>query len=111
MLTEEALALTKMNDSHRTPNKQGAKPATNPEDQETLPSPEPNQRRLRNQEHETEQMKKIFENFIENKKNNSENREKNMRWKSQDMKWANMDTQNLLTTKTTPTQTMNDHII
>jgi hypothetical protein len=27
------------------------------------------------------------------------------------MKWANMDTQNLLTTKTTPNQTMNDHIM
>jgi hypothetical protein len=27
------------------------------------------------------------------------------------MKWANMDTKNLLTTKTTPTQTMNYHII
>jgi hypothetical protein len=32
LMTEE-LALTKMNDSHRTPNKQDSKPAAKPEDQ------------------------------------------------------------------------------
>jgi hypothetical protein len=44
VLTTEELALTKMNDSHRTPNKQDAKPAAELEDQENPPSPEPNQR-------------------------------------------------------------------
>jgi hypothetical protein len=63
---EEELALTKMNDSHRTPNKQYAKPAAEPEDQATPPSPETNRRRLRKQEHKTEQMKKLFETFTEN---------------------------------------------
>jgi hypothetical protein len=63
-------------------NKQDAKPAAEPEDQAALPSPELNQRRLRKQEHETEQMKKLFETFTENK-NNSVNREKNTRWKLQ----------------------------
>jgi hypothetical protein len=33
VLTEEELALIKMNDSHRTPNKQDAKPAAETEDQ------------------------------------------------------------------------------
>jgi hypothetical protein len=55
-----------MNNSHHTPNKQDAKPAAEPEDQETPPSPEPNRRRLRKQEHETEQMKKLFKNFTKN---------------------------------------------
>jgi hypothetical protein len=35
VLTEEELALTKINDPHSTPNKQDAKPAAEPEDQET----------------------------------------------------------------------------
>jgi hypothetical protein len=42
ILMEEELALTKINDSHRTPNKQDVKPAADPEDQATPPSPEPN---------------------------------------------------------------------
>jgi hypothetical protein len=66
VLTEEELALTKMNDSHHTPNKQDPQPAANPEYQETPPSPEPSRRRLRKQEHETEQMKKRSETFTEN---------------------------------------------
>jgi hypothetical protein len=55
-----------MNDSNRTPNKQDAKPAAEPEDQEIPPSPEPNRRRLRKQEHETKQMKKLFNLFTKN---------------------------------------------
>jgi hypothetical protein len=51
VLTAEELALTKMNDSHRTPNKQDAKPETELEDQETPPLPEPNLRRIRKQDH------------------------------------------------------------
>jgi hypothetical protein len=47
VLTEEELALTKMNDSRRTPNKQDATPEAEPDDQEIPPSPEPNRRRLR----------------------------------------------------------------
>jgi hypothetical protein len=63
VLTEEEWALIKMNDSHRTPKKEDTKPAAEPEDQESPPSPEPNQRRIRKQEHETEQMKKLFATF------------------------------------------------
>jgi hypothetical protein len=66
VLTEEEIALIKMNNSHSTPNKQDEKPAAEPEDQTTPPSPEPNRSRLRKQEHETEQMKKLFEIFTEN---------------------------------------------
>jgi hypothetical protein len=55
-----------MNDSHGTPSKQDAIPASEPEYQETTPSPEPNQRRLRKQGKGTEKIKKLFETFTEN---------------------------------------------
>jgi hypothetical protein len=63
---EEEQALIMMNDSHRTPNKEDTKPEAKPENQESPPSPEPNRKRLQKQEHETEQMKKIFATFTEN---------------------------------------------
>jgi hypothetical protein len=63
---EEERALITMNDSHRTPNKEDTKPAADPKDQESPPSPEPNRRILRKQEHESEQMKKLFATFTEN---------------------------------------------
>jgi hypothetical protein len=44
---EEEQALIKMNDSHRTPNKEDAKPAAQPENEDSSPLPEPDQRRLR----------------------------------------------------------------
>jgi hypothetical protein len=66
VLTEEERALTTMNDSLRTPNKEDTKPAANPENQESPPSPEPNQKRLRKQDQETEQMKKLFAIFTKN---------------------------------------------
>jgi hypothetical protein len=111
VLTEEELALTEMNESHRTPNKQDAKPEAEPEDQETLPSPEPNRRRLRKQEHETEQMKKLFETFTKNTQKQLREQGEKHAMEIAAMKRANMDTQNLLTTKKTPTQTINDHVI
>jgi hypothetical protein len=100
-----------MNDSHRTPNKQDVKPAAELEDKENLLSPEPNRRRLRKQEHETEQMKKLFENFTENTQKQLLEQGEKHAMEIAAMKRANMDTQNLLTTKTKPTQTMNDRII
>jgi hypothetical protein len=79
----DELALTKMNDSHRTPNKQDAKPEAELEDQETPPSPEPNRRRLRKQDHKSKTMKKLFTFLQKTHKNNYVNRKKNMRWKLQ----------------------------
>jgi hypothetical protein len=72
-----------MNDSHRTPNKQDAKPAAGPEDQATPPLSEPNRRRLRKQEHKTEQMKKLFETFTENTQKQLREQGDNTRWKLQ----------------------------
>jgi hypothetical protein len=110
VLTEEERALITMNDSHRTPNKEDTKPAAKPEDQESPPSPEPNRKRLWKQEHKTDQMKKLFSTFTENT-HTQKLWEQGEKYKMEitAMKWANMDKHNLLTTKTTPTQTMNDH--
>jgi hypothetical protein len=56
-------------------------------------------------------MKKLFETFTENTQKQLREQEAKHAMEITTMKRANMDTQNLLTTKTTPTQTMNDHRI
>jgi hypothetical protein len=55
-----------MNDYHRTPNKEDAKPAAQLENEDSSPSPEPDQRRLYKQEHEADKMKKLFSTLAEN---------------------------------------------
>jgi hypothetical protein len=109
VLTEEERALIKMNDSHRTPNKEGTKPAAEPDDQKSPPSPEPNQRRLQKQKHETEKLKKLFATFTKNTQKQLREQEEKYVMEIVAMKRAYMDTQNLLTRKKTPTQIMNDH--
>jgi hypothetical protein len=42
VLAEEELASIKMSDSHRIPNKEDTKPAAQPENEDSSPSPEPN---------------------------------------------------------------------
>jgi hypothetical protein len=111
VLTSEELALTRMNDSHRTPNKQYVKPADKPEEQETPPSPETNRRQLRNQEHETETMKKLSASLTKNTQKQLREQEEKYAMEIAAMKRANMDTQNLITKNTAPAQTMNDHRI
>jgi hypothetical protein len=55
-----------MNDYHQTPNKEDTKPAPKPENQENPLSPEHNRKRLWKQEHETDQINKIFTTFTKN---------------------------------------------
>jgi hypothetical protein len=98
-----------MNDSQRTLNKQDVKPAAEAEDQETPPSPKPNRRRPRKQDHETETMKKPLASFTGNTQKQLSEQEEKHAMEIAAMKRANMDTQNLLTTKKAPTQTLNDH--
>jgi hypothetical protein len=66
VITAEEQTLIMMNDSHRAPNKEDTKPAANPEDEESPPSPEPNQTILRKQEQESDHMKKLFATLAEN---------------------------------------------
>jgi hypothetical protein len=88
VLTTDELAPTKINESHRTPKKQNAKPAAEPEDQETRPSPEPNWRRLQKQDHETETMKKLFARFTENTQKQLREQEEKHAMEIAAMKWT-----------------------
>jgi hypothetical protein len=60
VLTEEEQALIKMNDSHWTLNKEDTKPAAQPKNEDSSPSPGPKRRRLSKKEHESDHMKKLF---------------------------------------------------
>jgi hypothetical protein len=66
VLMEEEQAIIKMNDSHRTPNKEDTKPAAQPENEYSSPSPEPDLIKLNKQEHEAYKMKKLFATLAEN---------------------------------------------
>jgi hypothetical protein len=66
VLAEEEQALIKINDSHRTPNKEDTKPADQPENEDSSPSPELDQRRLSKQKDEAGHMKKLFATLAEN---------------------------------------------
>jgi hypothetical protein len=66
VLTKEEQALIKMNDFHQTPNKEDTKPVAQPENEDSFPSPKPNQKRLSKQEHEADHMKKLFATLAEN---------------------------------------------
>jgi hypothetical protein len=98
-----------MADVQGNPNKEDSKSATQPEDEESHLSTEPPRNRLRKRYHESEQMKKLFADLAgDNQKQFKEQEEKHTMEISA-LKRANLDTQNLLTTKTTPAQTMSDH--
>jgi hypothetical protein len=60
VLTEEEQSLTKMNDSHRIPKKEDAKPAAQPENEDSSLSPEPDRRILNTQEHEADHVMNII---------------------------------------------------
>jgi hypothetical protein len=68
VLTEKELASIRMSDSHRTPSKEDSKLAAQPDNEDGFPLPEPNQRKLNRQEHEADNMKKLFTTLAENTK-------------------------------------------
>jgi hypothetical protein len=98
-----------MSDSHRTPSKENSKPAAQPENEDSSPSPEPNRRRLNKQEHEADNMKKLFATLAENTQKQLREQGEKHTMEIAAMKRANLDMKNLVTTKTTPAQTINDH--
>jgi hypothetical protein len=66
IITDEKLARKRMSDVHRTPNKEDSKPAAQPENEDSSPSPEQHSERLNKQDHEMENIKKLFANLAEN---------------------------------------------
>jgi hypothetical protein len=109
VLTEEEQTLIKMNDPRRTPNKEDKKQASQPENEDSSPSPEPDRKKLSKQEHEADNIKKLFPTLSENTPKQLREQGENHAMEIAAMKRANLDTQNLLTTNKTPAQTMNDH--
>jgi hypothetical protein len=110
VLPDEGLTIKRMADVQRTPSKEYSKPAAQPEDEDSPLSPEQPRERLRKRYHEWEHMKQLFADLVkDNQKQFKEQGEKHT-MEIAALKRANLDTQNLLTTKTTPAQTMCDHI-
>jgi hypothetical protein len=109
VLTEEELASIRMSDSQQTPNKEDGKPAAQPENEDSSPSSEPIGRRLDKQEHEANNMKNLFANLPKNTQKQLREQGEKHAMEIAAMKQANLDTHNLLATKTTPAQTMNHH--
>jgi hypothetical protein len=66
VLTEEELTSKRMSDVHRTPSKEDSKPAAQPENEDNSPSPEQHRERLNKQDHESENIKKLFASLAEN---------------------------------------------
>jgi hypothetical protein len=66
VLTEEELTSKRMSDVHRTPSKEDNKPAAQPENEDSSPSPERHRERLNKRDHESENIKNLFANLAEN---------------------------------------------
>jgi hypothetical protein len=109
VLPDEELTRKRMVDVQRTPSKEDSKPAAQTEDEESPLSAEQPRERLRKRYHESEQMKELFADLVrDNQKQFKEQGEKHT-MEIAALKRENLDTKNLLTTKTTPTQTMSYH--
>jgi hypothetical protein len=102
VLTDEELTRKRMADVQQTPSK--------PEDEDSPPPPEQPRERLRKRYHESEQMKQLFTYLAKDTQKQFKEQGEKHAMEISAMKRANLDTQNLLTTKTTPEQTMSDHI-
>jgi hypothetical protein len=109
VLTDEELTSNRMSDVHRTPSKEDSKPAAKPANEDSSPSPEQHRERLNKRDQESENIKKLFSNLAKNTKKQLKEQVEKHAMEIAAMKRANLDTQNLLTTKTTPAKTMNNH--
>jgi hypothetical protein len=109
VLPDDELERKRAAASQKTPSKEDSKPAAQSEAEEIPLSVEEPRLRLRKRNPESEEMKQLIANLArENQKQFKEQEEKHT-MEIAALKRINLDTQNLLTTKTTPTQTMSDH--
>jgi hypothetical protein len=109
VLTDKELARKRMANVERPPIKEDSNPAAQPEDEDSSPSPEQHRERLIKRYHESEHMQQIFTDLAKNTQKQFKQQGEKHAMEIAAMKRANFDTYNLLTTKTTPTKTMNDH--
>jgi hypothetical protein len=110
VLTDEELTRKRMADVQRTPIKEDSKPAAQPEDEDSPPSPEQPRERLSKRYHESEQMRQLFVDLSKNTQKQFKEQSEKHAMEIAAMKRANLDIHNILTTKTTPAQTMSHHI-
>jgi hypothetical protein len=101
VLTDEELARKRMADVQRTQSKEDSKPAAQPEDEDSSPSPEQHRERLSKRYHKSEHMKQPFTDLAKNTQNQFKEQGEKHAMEIAAMKRAKLDTQNLLTTNTT----------
>jgi hypothetical protein len=110
VLPDDELERKRAAATQKTPSKEDSKPTAQSEAEESPLSVEQPRHRLRKRNHESEEMKQLFANLArENHTQFKEQEEKHI-MEIAALKRIKLDTQHLLTTKTTPAQTMSDHI-
>jgi hypothetical protein len=109
VLPDEEIERKRVAAAQKTPNKEDSKPAAQPEAEESPLSAEQSRNRLRKQHHESETMKQLFANLARDNQKQFKEQEEKHTMEIAALKRAHLDTQNMLTTKTTPAQTMSDH--
>jgi hypothetical protein len=95
--------------AQKTPNKEDSKPAAQSEAEESPLSVEQRRNRLRKRHHESEAMKQLFADLVRDNQKQFKEQEEKHTMEIAALKRASLDTQHILTTKTTPAQTMSDH--
>jgi hypothetical protein len=96
--------------AQKTPKKEDSKPAAQPEAEESPLSVEQPRNRLRKRHHESKEMKQLLADLTRDNHKQFKEQEEKHTMEIAALKRANLDTQNILTTKTTPAKTMSDHI-
>jgi hypothetical protein len=106
---DEELTRKIMAAAQQTQRKEDSKPAAQSEAEDSPLSTKQPRNRLRKRYHESETMKKLFADLARDNQKEFKEQEEKHAMEIAALKRANLDTQNLLTTKTTPAQKMSDH--
>jgi hypothetical protein len=109
VLPDEEIERKRVAAAQKTPHKEDIKPATQSEAEEAPLSAEQPRNRLRKRYHESETMKQLFANLGRDNQKQFKEQEEKYTMEIAALKRDNLDTHNLLTTNTTPAQTMSDH--
>jgi hypothetical protein len=109
VLPDDELERKRVAAVQKTPSKEDSKPAAQSEAEESPLSVKQPRYRIRKRNHESEEMKKLFADLARDNPKQFKEQEEKHTMEIAALKRANLNTQNLLTTKTTPAQTMSDH--
>jgi hypothetical protein len=109
VLPDDKLERKRAAAAQKIPSKEDSKPAAQSEAEESPLSVEQPRHRLRKRKHESEDMKQLFADLARDNQKQFKEQEEKHTMEIPALKRANLDTQNMLTTKTTPAKTMSDH--